>query len=169
MNRVHARRMTWGRALAILLAGSFVAAGCSGGSTPRQWLGSLAPGGASTEQVFFAGFDGLLVRDDPKSSANVVGRLDLHEKVFRSHVTDGYAHVRAADGSPVGWVVNAKLLWRLPPEHAGPTAEQSAPAEAAEVPSEAASEATPAPPATEQTTAPQPPKPRSGASLLDPY
>lgn len=159
-------------ATALVLA-LFVAAGCSGGKSPRQWLG-LGESSAKQEGVFYAGVDGLTVRDAPKSSAKIVGRLSLHQKVKRTKVRDGYALVQVSGSDLAGWVVNSKLLWKLP--GAEPADKAAAPAEGTSESVPAGVEETPASP--EQTSAPPPepeaqepsaPKPRSGASVFDPY
>jgi hypothetical protein len=75
--------------------------------------------------------------------------------------------VRVSGGDLAGWVVNAKLLWKLP--QATPAVEaEEAPAEETATPTEPPAEAPPTEPATEAPKEPTP-KPRSGASVFDPY
>jgi hypothetical protein len=150
-----------------VIAVSVLASGCSAAKKPGEWLGFGSKGAAKQEGVFFAGADGLVVRDAPESSAKVVGTLALHQKVVRSKVTNGYALVRTADGGIAGWVVNAKLLWKLP--QATPAIEAGeTPAEENATPTEPPAEASPSEPASESPKE-QAPKPRSGASVFDPY
>jgi hypothetical protein len=63
-------------------------AGCSSGKSPGQWLG-LGKSSASQQGAFFAGIDGLTVRDAPNGSAKVLGELALHQKVMRSKGSGG--------------------------------------------------------------------------------
>lgn len=120
-----------------------VLAGCANGTGPRT-SPELATTTSTPEGVFYVGVEALAVQDAPKRSGNVVGHFPLHRKVMRSRVAKGYALVRDADGALAGWVLNSKLLWRLP---------RSEPADA------------------KAAAAPQAPKPRShtGASVLHPY
>ena len=146
-----------------------LAAGCSSGKSPGRWFG-LGKSGARQEGVFFAGENGLTVRDAPKASGKIVGQLSLHQKVVRSKVTDGYALVRVVNGHLAGWVVNAKLLWKLPgsqpAETEGAAAVEETPAAVEETP--APPDASQAPPAPDAPKAPAP-KSRTGASVFDPY
>jgi hypothetical protein len=158
------------KAATVLVLAVVLAAGCSGGKSPGQWFG-LGKSSAKQEGVFFAGEDALTVRDAPKASGKIVGQLSLHQKVVRSKLTDGYALVRVVDGSLAGWVVNAKLLWKLP---GSPPAETEGAAAVEETP--AVVEETPASPETSQTPPPAPeapkapaPKSGTGASVFDPY
>ena len=103
----------WPVATAALLAAALVA-GCSarsvstGVSDVVDWIGSKA------EVAYFVGVDDLALRDGPKLSAKLVGHLTLHQEVLRSTVENGYARVRVPDGSLHGWVINRKLLRKLP-------------------------------------------------------
>jgi hypothetical protein len=93
----------------------------------------------------------------------------LHQKVFRSEVSKGYALVRTADSSLKGWVVNARLIWKVPPAEA---ADQPA-AEATEkaVPGEPPVAEPPVPEPVPEVAAPEePPAPADdGSSVFDPY
>lgn len=161
----------------VLVLGLIVASGCSSGKSPGQWFG-LGASSAREKGVFYAAVDGLTVRDAAKSSAKIVGRLSLHQKVNRSKVRDGYAFVQVPGSDVAGWVVNSKLLWKLPNDAA---AAAPVPADATSENSPAAVEGGPAPaeqtpapapePSTPQSETPKPPasKPRSGASVFDPY
>lgn len=108
------------------------------GRTPPASEGEAA---ASPEGTFYAGVGDLAVREKPSGSAKVVGKLELHEKVRRSRLEHGYAYVTADRSGLSGWVVNAQLLWRLPPGAAA-----AAPAEKPG----AGATAEPAPPAGEE-------------------
>jgi hypothetical protein len=155
------------RYLTAVIAMIVLASGCSAAKKSGEWLGFGSKGAAKEKGVFYAGADGLVVREAPKSSGKVVGTLSLHQKVVRSKVTDGYALVRVSGGDLAGWVVNAKLLWKLP--QATPAVEAGeAPAEETATPTEPSTEASPTEPATEAPKE-QPPKPRSGASVFDAY
>jgi hypothetical protein len=149
----------------LLVLAVVLAAGCSSGTSLGQWFG-LGKSSAKQEGVFFAGEGGLTVRDAPKASGKIIGQLSLHQKVVRSKVTDGYALVRVVDGGLAGWVVNAKLLWKLPGSQPAAAVEETP----------VASEETPPPPEASQTPPPAPeapkapaPKSRTGASVFDPY
>jgi pyruvate/2-oxoglutarate dehydrogenase complex dihydrolipoamide acyltransferase (E2) component len=153
--------------LMAVIAMIVLTSGCSAAKKTGEWLGFESKGAAKEKGVFYAGTDGLVVRDAPKSSAKLIGTLSLHQKVVRSKVTDGYALVRVSGGDLAGWVVNANLLWKLP--QATPAAEaEAAPAEETAPPTEPPAEAPPTEPATEAPKE-QAPKPRSGASVFDPY
>ncbi len=155
------------RYLTAVIAMIVLASGCSAAKKSGEWLGFGSKGAAKEKGVFYAGADGLAVREAPKSSGKVIGTLSLHQKVVRSKVTDGYALVRVSGGDLAGWVVNAKLLWKLP--QATPAVEaEEAPAEETATPTEPPAEAPPTEPATEAPKE-QTPKPRSGASVFDPY
>lgn len=150
-----------------VIATLVLASGCSAAKKSGDWLGFGSKGAAKEEGVFFVGADGLMVRDAPKSSGKVIGTLSLHQRVVRSKVTDGYALVRPAGGGVEGWVVNAKLLWKLPQATPANDAGDS-PAEETATPTESPVETSPTEPATEAPKE-QAPKPRSGASVFDPY
>jgi hypothetical protein len=149
--------------------------GCSGGMNPRGWLGGDPKDQANGETVYYAGVDDLTVREAPEASAEIVGRLALHEKVFRSEVAKGYARVRTADSRLTGWVVNARLIWKLPADRAGEQAPGAATENAVAAESPPASEPAPAAalpdePAPEAAVPDEPPPPADdGSSVFDPY
>lgn len=169
-------------------------AGCSGTKSMPDWFGSDSKSGAKGEAVFFVGVERLPVLAEPKGAAAVRGHLALHQKVVRTKIQNGYALVRAAKGGLEGWVLNSRLLWKLPAPPAasgaaaatvpagGEVAEPAAAEAVAPVAEAAASaaeevaapvEEVPAkePPAPVQAP-PAPPKPArkaGGASLFDPY
>lgn len=129
------------------------------GKTPPAPEGAAA---ASPEGTFYAGVGDLAVREKPSGSAKVVGKLELHEKVRRSRLEHGYAYVTADRSGLAGWVVNAQLLWRLPPgagaaapavekPGAGAPAEQPAPPAGEEKAEEAAESAPPIEPTPTDT------------------
>ena len=152
------------RALTVALI-AVVAAGCSGRSSPSQWLGLGSKSAATAKGIFFSGVGGLTVRAAPSSSAAIVGQLGLHQKVRRSKVANGYAEIEAADGSVRGWVVNSKLIWKLPPTDASNAETSEAPMDALSDTNDADSLPPPAPDVEEKPA----PKTRSGASVFDPY
>ena len=158
---------------AILITVSVV--GCSGSSSPRQW-GWLGLDSKDVKGVYFAPVDGLTVRAAPSSSAKVVGQLAPYQKVDRTKITDGYALVAASNGSIEGWVVNAKLLWKLPTQPAAGAAKSSKPKDASKpadaTPPTPVEEGPPtaAPAETRPATTPPPAKkPDGGHSVFDPY
>jgi hypothetical protein len=154
------------------LAGCLALGGCAGlpgGGPAREAPATAGPTAAPV--VYFSGVEGLTVHGQPRSSAPVLGSLPLHEKVYRDRIERGYAHVRVEGSGLVGWVDNAKLIWRLP---ATPAAASPAP--------EAAPSVTPAPtppPSREipaEGSGPEassPPRPSSkgtaSPSIFDPY
>lgn len=69
---------------------------------------------AIKEQPFFVGVDGLALYTKPSVASPLIKRLSLHQKVLRSKLEKGYAYIRLPDTGEEGWVVNAKLIWKLP-------------------------------------------------------
>ena len=111
---------------ALVLGGIFLGA-CSTLDLPI-----LQSGGPSEKQSptkaqqtapipYFAGEEGLTVYSEPRESSTPLARLSLHQKVYRDSIEKGYAHVRVEGTNLVGWVDNARLIWRLPPESPGAT------------------------------------------------
>jgi len=119
----------------------------------RQDAGAApSPAAAAEELVYFAGEDGLEVYAEPSTRSSRVGQLALHDKVLRSEVSRGYARIRTPDDRIIGWVDNARLIWRLPEQaHSEPA---SAVAPSASAPSEPATAPPPAPAVTGQTPEP---------------
>lgn len=165
-------------------------AGCSGSKSMPDWFGSDSKSGARGEEVFFAGVAGLPVLAEPKGSSAVRGHLALHQKVIRTKLQSGYARVRAAKGGLEGWVLNSRLLWKLPASGAATSSAvpaggeaavpaegtaTSVPAEAASAPEEVAAPIEEVPVAEVPTPVeapPAPPRPAKksgGASVFDPY
>jgi hypothetical protein len=107
-------------------------AGCSGTKPMSDWFGSDAKSGTRGEEVFFAGVASLPVLAEPKGSAAVRGHLALNHKDFRTKLQSGYARVRAAKGGREGWVLNSRLLWKLPASEAAKGAPVPAGGDAAE-------------------------------------
>jgi len=122
-----------------------LAAGCAAGGATGKTTSKTGTTGA---QTVYAGAAGLKVYKEASNTSKVVGQLSLHQKVVRSRVTGGYGYIKTADGKLKGWVVNTRLLRRLPSKTAGGTAkspdaarqEQAGPAAAdvEETPGEAA-------------------------------
>ena len=106
-----------GRGQFLVLAMIFAVAGCSG-QTPfwqnSESGGASASSGAATPSVYYAGEDNLPLYGEPSTSKPPVGRLPLHKKVARDKIEKGYAHVKVDGTGQTGWVVNAKLIWKLP-------------------------------------------------------
>ena len=167
-------------------------AGCSSTKSMPDWFGSDSKSSAKGEEVFFAGVARLPVLAEPKGSAAVRGHLALHQKVIRTKIQGGYARVRAAKGGLEGWVLNSRLLWKLPatgaargtPVPAGGEVAEPASGEAAVPADEDAVSVSPeevAAPVEEAPAAevpapveapPAPPKPAKksgGGSVFDPY
>jgi hypothetical protein len=110
---------------------------------------------ASSTEQFYAAAVAVAVHARASGSSPVVGRLSLHERVTRSELVRGYAHVVADRSGLEGWVDNAKLLWRLPaPDAAAPSAATAPAADDAS----AAPSAPPQPAAAETPSAPAKPE-----------
>lgn len=88
--------------------------GCSSGNPLANLFGSESNGRASETGTFYAASDGLRIYPKPSFSSAPVGKLALHQKVYRSKIDKGFAYVKVAGSGQIGWVENAKLLWRLP-------------------------------------------------------
>jgi hypothetical protein len=64
-------------------------------------------------ETFYSASAGLPVRAAAFVTSKTISRLALHEKVTRTEVDRGFAHIVTEKGVE-GWVDNAQLLWRLP-------------------------------------------------------
>jgi hypothetical protein len=130
--------------MASLLVAVVLVSGCSGTRLPG-WLGGSPPSPASQAAggTFYSATAGLPVHAEPAGTSAVVGRLSLHERVERSELAHGYAHVVSAGGVE-GWVDNAKLVWRIPAATKAPAAPATAPAAVIEPPAPPEPEPTPA-------------------------
>lgn len=152
------------------LASLLAVGGCSGLSMGRPDTDAAKPVPSATPAVYFSAVGGLAVYGQPRASAPVQGHLSLHEKVYRDRVEGGYAHVRAEGDRVVGWVDNAKLIWRRPsPATSGSGGPPPAPA--APPPSPATS-SVPLPSSTPPPAAEPPPAPDQGRStpaIFDAY
>ncbi|MBI5503376.1 MAG: SH3 domain-containing protein [Deltaproteobacteria bacterium] len=126
-------------ALALALAAT-LAAGCSGSNMFGGSAGAGSKSGKNGAQTFYAGVAGLGVHAKASASSKVLGELALHQKVTRSKIESGYAYIKTDKGRLEGWVVNARLLWRLPaakgaapdgsPQPAAETAQEPPPPQA---------------------------------------
>jgi hypothetical protein len=96
--------------LGLMAALALLLAGCAQLRSPESSVEGTA------ESVYYAGTASLTVHAEASSASKVVGHLALHEKVTRSRVEHGYAHVLASESGVEGWVDNAQLIWRLPPD-----------------------------------------------------
>jgi|GEM_PF-1860990 len=154
-----------GALVAAILAAT-LATGCAAAKTP---FGSSSKDSKAAAQTLYAGLQGLKVYKKPAPSSEVLGKLSLHQKVTRSKVDNGYAYVRVQGGKLEGWVVNSKLLSRVPaaksakgaaarqtPAAQGESATQAQPAPGEELAPEPASEAEQAEPAQADSQAEQP-------------
>lgn len=175
---IHRARL---RVAAAAVGFAVVLVGCVG-TKPQPT--PVAAAAASKPLVYYAGVEGLKVYREPSTSSQVVGTLARYEKVTRTDVQRGYALVESAKSGLKGWVVNARLVWRLPaapapaeaqrgqaqpeapPQGPEPSPEEGQPiAPTAEAPAaavEAAPEATPVPTGT-------PPSGTVGPSIFNPY
>jgi hypothetical protein len=151
--------------LGILLALVITGSGCA------SWL-------PREEAPFYVGAEGLRVYAEASGSAQVIGRLALHERVMRSEVERGYAHIRSQRSGIEGWVDNAKLLARLPAagarggSPAAPVGEPAARAPeepAAETPKDEPPAAEPASAESTPATPPPPDPPRREPAVFDPF
>lgn len=89
-------------------------------------------------EPFYSAEAGLPVRAAPFVTSKTISRLALHEKVTRTEVDRGFAHIVTAKGVE-GWVDNAQLLWRLP--SAAPATPDAKPAPMAAPPEASAPDA----------------------------
>ncbi|MFO1205866.1 MAG: SH3 domain-containing protein [Burkholderiales bacterium] len=168
--------------LAVAATLALFLAGCSSIDEAQEARGhrSARPTPASPGQTFFAGADGVVVRDQPSAAAAVVGHLAPHERVSRVRVHDGYALVTGTASGVKGWVDNAQLIAHVPASSAAK--EPSAPPTAASDPPAMSAHPDPGPPPVllapeadepEPAAAKAPPaKPRPAAStseMLDPF
>lgn len=125
------------RTLALVMV-AVLAAGCAAGGLTGKSTGA-ASRSKTGAQTCYAGAAGLKVYKKATNTSKVVGQLSLHQKVVRSQVESGYAYIKTSDGKLKGWVVNTRLLRRLP----ATTAKPASAAEAQEEESAATDGATP--------------------------
>jgi hypothetical protein len=153
--------------LVLVLAFAIALAGCAWMQSAQRAV--TGGSGDISGETYYAAADGLPVRADASASAKVVGRLGLHEKVTRTQVDRGYAHVVAGSGVE-GWVDNAQLLWRLPAAAAAPPAPAPTETEAVKTEPEPAPATQPAP-APRPAAPPQPPADPSkpNPTVFDPF
>jgi uncharacterized protein YgiM (DUF1202 family) len=64
-------------------------------------------------ETFYSASAGLPVRAAAFATSKVISRLALHEKVTRTELDRGFAHIVTAKGVE-GWVDNSQLLWKVP-------------------------------------------------------
>lgn len=170
-------RFVWGIGLLVACVA------CAGVRDRIDAIGS----GPERATVYYAAVDRLPVHATASASSRVVGELGLHEKVTRTALENGWAHVAAGDGRPTGWVDNAKLAWQAPgattagspaprepaeatPSAPAPLSDASAPAAPQSAPTEP-SEAEPGPPAPAPPPGPAPPSEpaRPRPATFDPF
>ena len=103
-----------------LVLGCIFLGACSTLNLPTLRLGEPSAEQRKTEPqqanplAYFVGVEGLEIYGQPRASSTPLARLPLHQKVFRDRIEKGYAHVEVEGTNLVGWVDNAKLIWRLP-------------------------------------------------------
>jgi hypothetical protein len=103
-----------GIAIVIMAAMAMALTGCS---TPKlvedvfkKEQGTVRQDG----QSYYVISAGLPVYAKASASSKVLGRLAKDEKVTRTRLEKGYAHIVTADGRLEGWVDNGRLDWRIP-------------------------------------------------------
>jgi len=114
--------------LTVLGAG---AAGCS--MLDKVGLGKEGEASAKSaakETVYYTGTADVPLYRSPGS--DIISRLPRYTKLYRDDLQRGYAHVRVEATGAIGWVDNARLIWRLPaqappPQPVKPTEPASAP------------------------------------------
>ena len=140
------------------IAGTFflavVAGGCAGAHSVANPFSSEKPAtSAKPPAVFYAGEGALAVLDKPNGSAHAVGRLALNQRVTRTRIENGYALIKSGDLE--GWVVNAKLRWRLPVPAKARAAKPSGPQASLPAAAPAVSEDTAVDPAAAEQVEPE--------------
>jgi hypothetical protein len=151
----------------------------SGCSTIDGWFGATpeprpTPAAARSE-TYYVAVAGLSVYAEPSAAAKIVGRLALHERVTRTGIEHGYAHITHSTSGVTGWVDNAQLIWRLPPANdaAAPSPTPLPNATATTAPGGVPTPTAAAPPAALPTVASPAPTPRptvgGDPALYDPF
>jgi len=79
-----------------------------------KWADSWFQESETTSSAYFVGVSGLKLWREPSAGSELITRLNLHEKVVRSKLDNGYAFVTVVQTGETGWVDNAKLIWKLP-------------------------------------------------------
>jgi hypothetical protein len=87
--------------------------------------------------VYYVGVERLRLYEEPRTSANFVADLEQYQKLYRYKIEKGFAWVKVDGTDMAGWVINAKLIWRLPEPGVAEPVEQPP-----EVPSPTSAEAT---------------------------
>lgn len=168
-------------AVAAMLLGALLLAGCAAGRSVRSTLGGWVDrvSGKETHEprVSYAAVDRVKLYRDPDLNSPVLGVLGFHEKLLRDRDEGGFAHVEAA-GNLSGWVPESQLIERLPrarrpapkapaPEAAQTPTEPAAPIDSAEPESETPSEVD----EPSETTTPDPDAEalEPERSIFDPY
>jgi hypothetical protein len=135
-----------GRLFIILLCSGLMLAGCAtdlpflkdkkadeegvSGAANQETEGEAEP------LVYYVGVESLRLYEQPRTSGNFIADLEQHQKVYRYKIEKGFAWVKVDGTDMTGWVVNAKLIWRLPKPGAAEPVEQ--PPEAQRPPSDEA-------------------------------
>jgi uncharacterized membrane protein len=128
--------------------------------------------GLRDETPLYAGQAGLRVHESASAGSRVVGTLALHERVLRSEVERGWAHVRSDRSGLKGWVDNARLLNRIPSAHAPAASPDAQPAAATDTQAASPAPDLPAEPVVttpEETPPPAPDPPKREPAVFDPF
>lgn len=134
----------------------------SGGCSTLDNLG-WGKGTTAHTSVYYTGSDDLPLYRSP--GGEILTRLPMHTKVYRDDLQSGYAHVRVATSGETGWVVNARLIWRLPPQPVPPQPVDAVQTPAVEQP--AAAPESPEPAATPRSSDTS--QPTVTPSIFNPY
>lgn len=88
------------------------------GACARLWpeITGASSATAASGEAFFSTVDGLPVHVESSAHSKIIGRIGLHEKVARTRVEHGYALISSTVSGVSGWVDNAQLSWRVPPD-----------------------------------------------------
>ncbi|MEA2080784.1 MAG: hypothetical protein U9P00_13205, partial [Pseudomonadota bacterium] len=117
--------------------------------------------------VYYVGVESLRLYEEPGTSENFIADLEQHQKVYRYKIEKGFAWVKVDGTDMTGWVVNARLIWRLPKPGVAESVEQ--PPEAQRPPSEEAMDVNTQEGETEPTAAPVSPSQDVDPSRFDAF
>jgi SH3 domain-containing protein len=110
----------WPRAALVCLSCASFAACAVGQSVQQRPARPAATASAQPTETaplaYYAGVDQLTVYSEPRSSSSPLTQLPLHQKVYRHKTEKGYAYIKVEGSGVTGWVDNARLIWRLPPQ-----------------------------------------------------
>jgi len=140
--RTNTRHRSVGRTA--LLAGIFIA-GCNllpAQSVPDPVDGISAGQGSAPKkpEVFYTAEAGVKLYAEPGFGSEELAELPRHQKLYRSEIDRGFAHVEVDGTGQRGWVENAPLIWKVTTRDAAPATK--APATSAPDPASPQSQAT---------------------------